>query len=168
MGRINEHGQSELALAELHWKSLSERRTPFIARQMYKITHDLALKQLHDIFHETPSFRHYNLRGFFTKLYLPQPNTDYLRKSLSFRGGNTSKYADACTQATTSHMQEVLEAMQTWATENKMTINPKQTKDMWICFSSALSEPAPLVKADGTIERVSAHNLVGVWPLATG
>ena len=26
VGRINEHGQSELALAELNWKTLSERR----------------------------------------------------------------------------------------------------------------------------------------------
>ena len=86
MGRINEHGQSELALAELNWKTLSERRAQFIASQMYKITHDLAPKRLSNIFHETPSSRHYNLRGSSTKLCLPQPKTDYLKKSLSYRG----------------------------------------------------------------------------------
>ena len=30
VGRINEHGQSELALAELNWKTLSERRAQFV------------------------------------------------------------------------------------------------------------------------------------------
>ena len=73
VGRINEHGQSELALAELNWKALSERRAQFVASQMYKITHDLAPKRLSNIFHETPSSRHYNLRGSSTKLCLNQP-----------------------------------------------------------------------------------------------
>ena len=85
MGRINEHGQSELALAELNWKTLSERRAQFVASHTYKITHDLAPKRLSNIFHETPSFRHYNLRGSSNKLCLPQPKTDYLKKSFSYR-----------------------------------------------------------------------------------
>ena len=87
VGRINEHGQSELALAELNWKTLSERRAQFVASQMYKITHDLAPKRLSNIFHETPSSRHYNLRDSSPKLCLPQPMTDYLKKSFSYRGG---------------------------------------------------------------------------------
>ena len=86
MGCKNEHGQSKLALAELQWKPLKERRTRFVASQMYKITHDLAPKRLSDIFRETPSSRHFNLRGSSTKLYLPQPKTDNLKKSLSYRG----------------------------------------------------------------------------------
>ena len=55
---------------------------------MYKITHDLAPKRLSYIFYETPSSRHYNLRGSSTKLFSPtaQPKTDYLKESLSFRG----------------------------------------------------------------------------------
>ena len=65
--------------------SLSERRAQFIASQMYKITHDLAPKRLSNIFHETPFSRHYNLRGPSIKLCLPQPKTDYLKKSLSYR-----------------------------------------------------------------------------------
>jgi hypothetical protein len=63
MGRKNEHGQSELALAKLQWKPLNERRTQFVASQMYKITHDLAPKRLSDILQETSSSQHYNLRG---------------------------------------------------------------------------------------------------------
>ena len=53
-GRKNEHGQSELALNELNWNTLKERRTQFVASLMYKITHDLASKQLIDIFQMTP------------------------------------------------------------------------------------------------------------------
>ena len=88
VGRINEHGQSELALAELNWKTLSERRAQFVASQMFKITHDLAPKRLSNIFHETPSSRHYNLRGSSTKLCLPQPKTDYLKRVLVIEGEN--------------------------------------------------------------------------------
>jgi hypothetical protein len=60
--------------------------TQFVARQMYKITHDLAPKRLSDILREMPSSRHYNLRGSSTKLYLPQPKIDHLQRSLSYRG----------------------------------------------------------------------------------
>ena len=82
MGRINEYRQSELALAELNWKTLSLKWAQFFS----KITHDLAPKRLSNIFHETPSSWHYNLRGSSTELCLPQPKTDYLKKSLSYRG----------------------------------------------------------------------------------
>ncbi len=84
-GRKNEHGQSELALNELGWKPLSERRTKFVASSMYKITHNLAPKALADIFPQTPSFQYYNLRGSSTKFFLPHPHSDFLKKSLSFR-----------------------------------------------------------------------------------
>ena len=82
---------------------------------------------------------------------------------------STCKYADDCTQdeviaqGTTSHMQVVLDASQKWATENKMKINPQKTKDMWICFSNAIPEPAPLVMDSVNIERVSSYKLLGVW-----
>ncbi len=82
---------------------------------------------------------------------------------------STCKYADDCTQdeviaqGTTSHMQVVLDASQKWATENKMKINPQKTKDMWICFSNAIPEPAPLVMDSVNIERISSYKLLGVW-----
>ena len=53
---------------------------------MYKITYNLAPNQLSDIFCETPSSRHYILRCSSTKLYLPQPETDYLKECHSYRG----------------------------------------------------------------------------------
>jgi hypothetical protein len=79
---------------------------------------------------------------------------------------NTCKYADDCTQdevvaqETTSH---ILDASQKWATENKMKINPQKNKDMWICFSNAIPEPAPLVMDSVNIERVSSYKLLGMW-----
>ncbi len=93
-GRKNEHGQSELTLDEVGWKPLSERRTvasssmklKFVASSMYKITHNLAPKALADIFLQTPSSQYYNLRGSSTKLFLPHPHSDFLKKGLSFRG----------------------------------------------------------------------------------
>ncbi len=68
----------------VNWKPLSERRTQFVASLMYKITQDLALLRLTDIFLKTPSSQHYNLRGSSTKLHLPKPKTEYLKKSLSY------------------------------------------------------------------------------------
>ena len=62
---------------------------------------------------------------------------------------NSCKYADDCTldesvsQGSTSHMQMALEAVQDWSTRNNMIINPKKTKDMWICFNTAIPEPDP-------------------------
>ena len=62
---------------------------------------------------------------------------------------DTWKYADDCTQdesvqlGATSHMQEVLDAMHTWADKNKMILNSKKTKDMWIYFGNRIPEPPP-------------------------
>ena len=53
---------------------------------MYKITHGLAPKKLIDIFQKTLSSQNYNLRGSTTKLYLPKPKTEYLKKGFSYRG----------------------------------------------------------------------------------
>ena len=37
-------------------------------------------------------------------------------------------------------MEEVLDAMHTWADKNKMILNSK-TKDMWIYFGNSIPEP---------------------------
>ena len=34
---------------------------------------------------------------------------------------------------------------------------------MWICFSNAIPEPAPLVMDSVNIERVSSYKLLGMW-----
>ena len=60
-------------------------------------------------------------------------------------------------------MQEAVEAIQEWSTRNKMIINPKKTKDMWICFNTLIPEPAPLVIGSNVVERVKSHKLLGVW-----
>ena len=84
MGRKNIHGQSEIALNELGWKHLDERRSHFIA----KITYDSAPKSLTEIFRKSNASLQYNLRGSSTKFHLPRPRTEYLKKSLSYRGAH--------------------------------------------------------------------------------
>ena len=49
------NSQYEIALNELNFKTLKQSRTQFIAILMHKITHDLAPKQLIDIFQKTLS-----------------------------------------------------------------------------------------------------------------
>ncbi|CAB3998476.1 Hypothetical predicted protein [Paramuricea clavata] len=44
-----------------------------------------------------------------------------------------------------------------------MTINSKKTKDMWICFNTAIPAPEPLVIGNEIVERVNSHKLLGVW-----
>ncbi len=74
--------QSEAALSDLGWKTLKERRLIMKARFMYKITHSQALVALTEIFENSQQI--YNLRNNEFKLYLPKPNTEYLKKSIGF------------------------------------------------------------------------------------
>jgi hypothetical protein len=73
---------------------------------------------------------------------------------------DTSKYADDCTldQAVgageISHVQKALDIIQNWSVSNKMTINVKKTKDMWICFTESVLEPPPVYIDDELVERV--------------
>ena len=60
-------------------------------------------------------------------------------------------------------MQEVLNSMQKWADANKMALNSKKTKDMWICFRDCIPEPPPLSIDAEIIERTSSFKLLGVW-----
>ena len=88
VGRKNEHGQSELALNELNWKPLSERRAQSVARFMYKITPDLAPLPLTDIFQKTSSSQHYTLRGFPLNSICPSLRLNILKKVLVIKGLN--------------------------------------------------------------------------------
>ena len=78
-------------------------------------------------------------------------------------------YADDCTQdetikiGHTSNMQVVLNAAKNWADKNKMVLNAKKTKDMWICFKECIPEPDILKIEDMDIERVKSFKLLGVW-----
>ena len=70
----------------------------------------------------------------------------------------TYKYADDCPldesvkEGDVNNMQEVFNCMQTWADHNKMTLNSKNTKDVWICFRDCIPEP-PLLSTDGELIR---------------
>ncbi|CAB4044592.1 Hypothetical predicted protein, partial [Paramuricea clavata] len=56
-----------------------------------------------------------------------------------------------------------VEQVMNWANDNKMVVNPKKTKDMWISFSQSSPEPPP-IQTDGIeIERVNSFKLLGVW-----
>ncbi len=84
LGYRNEHGQPEAALSDLGWKIFKECRLIMKARLMYKITHSQAPVALTEIFENSQQI--YNLRNNEFKLYLPKPNTEYLKKSIGFCG----------------------------------------------------------------------------------
>ena len=71
------------------------------------------------------------------------------------------KYADDCTQsecimkAKCSNMQEVLDSVQNWSNTNKMKLNAKKTKDMWIYFGKYNPQPPNLYIG----ERVLIHSM---------
>ena len=58
-----------------------ERRTQFVAKLTYKITHDLAPKSLTEIFHRSNASRNCNLQDSFNKLDLPFPKTEFFKKN---------------------------------------------------------------------------------------
>ena len=78
------------------------------------------------------------------------------------------KYADDCKQSERimkgecSNMQEVLDSVQNWSDTNKMKLNAKKTKDMWICFGKSDPQPSNLYVGDNMIERVDTVKLLGV------
>ena len=82
---------------------------------------------------------------------------------------STNKYADDCTEHelislnSQGNMQEVVDEVVKWTSNNKMELNSKKTKDMWICFSNKIPEPPPLFCGTETIERVETFKLLGVW-----
>ena len=49
-----------------------------------------------------------------------------------------------------------------WADKNRMTINSKKSKDMWINFGYRTPEPPPLTTFEEMIERISSFMLPGV------
>ena len=80
----------------------------------------------------------------------------------------TYKYADDCTHSECimkgecSNMQKVLDSVQNWSNANRMKLNAKKTKDMWICFGKSIPQPPNLYIGDVMIERVNSFKLLGV------
>ena len=76
---------SNLLLANLKWEKLSLRRKKQKALIMYKTLNELAPEYLQCLFTQ----RHvndYNLRNLEGKLSLSKPNTNYLKRSICYRG----------------------------------------------------------------------------------
>ena len=81
---------------------------------------------------------------------------------------STNKYADDCTQHqivsvdSNSNLQQSINEVNNWVVLNKMAINAKKTKDMWISFTDAIPETPRLRIENELIERVNAFKLLGV------
>lgn len=82
----NEHGQSRLALDQLGWKSLEERRAQILAKLMFKVINNMAPSKLCSMFQNSKSIHAHNLRGSDSSLFLPRPKTEYGKKCLSYNG----------------------------------------------------------------------------------
>ncbi len=80
----------------------------------------------------------------------------------------TCKYADDCSQyepvstGPNSKMQEVVNFLEDWATQNKMELNTGKTKDMWIGFTRSSPAPPSISIGNEMIERVTKFKLLGV------
>ena len=63
---------------------------------------------------------------------------------------STCKYADDCTlyelvfKDSVSQMQDAVTHLERWAVQNKMKLNAKKTKDMWITIKKSCPIPAPI------------------------
>ena len=82
--QANREVNSSLLPKTLKWEQLSARRRKQKAIMMFKSLNGLAPVYLHELFSE----RHtdYDLRDSFSKLNLPKPHTDYLKRSFGYSG----------------------------------------------------------------------------------
>ena len=65
-----------------------------------------------------------------------------------------------------SHVQ-ALDIIENWSVSNKMTINVKKTKGMWICFTESVLEPPPVYIGDELVERVDTNLNYLEWGFKT-
>ncbi len=80
MNYKNESGQSLLARNALGWINFEERRAQMKARLMYKSIKNLAPERLSNLFQNSSTIYDYDLRGSSTRLCLPKPKTEFLKK----------------------------------------------------------------------------------------
>ena len=52
-------------------------------------------------------------------------------------------------------MQDAVTHLERWAVQNKMELNAKKTKDLWITFKKSCPIPAPINIGPTELERVS-------------
>ena len=82
----NESGQSLLARSSLGWTNLEERRAQIKAKLMYKSINNLAPERLSNLFQNSNTIYDYDLRGSSSRLCLPRPKTEFMKKSFSYNG----------------------------------------------------------------------------------
>ena len=82
----DEPGQSQMAVDQLGWISLEERRKHIMARLMFKVVNNLAPSRISSMFQNSNHIHSYNLRGSNSSLFLPRPNTEYGRKCFRYSG----------------------------------------------------------------------------------
>ena len=70
--------------------------------------------------------------------------------------------SDYCTGYVQRSMQEVIDGLSAWAETNKMALNLKKTKDMWICYTDSIPEPPRIRIGDEEVERANSFKLLGV------
>ena len=73
-------------LNELQWNSLSINRDKQKAIFMFKTLNGLTPQYLEEMF--SSRIGHYTLRDSNRKLFIPKPNTDYLKRSFSYSGAS--------------------------------------------------------------------------------
>ena len=88
---VNHETRSSDVLESLGWETLDKRRLRNKAVMMYKILHDYSapnLKQLFNKRNEDQTFEqlHSNERNNCTDSTLPNPKTEYLKRSLGYNG----------------------------------------------------------------------------------
>ena len=79
----NESRQSLLARNSLGWINLEERRVHIKAKLMYKSINNLAPERLSNLFQNSNTIYDYDLRGSSTRLCLPRPKTEFMKKSFN-------------------------------------------------------------------------------------
>ena len=56
------------------------------AKLMYRVINGLAPQRLCEIFNKVNEIHNCNLRGSLTKLYIPKPKTEFLKKCFGYSG----------------------------------------------------------------------------------
>ena len=81
----------------------------------------------------------------------------------------TCKYADDCTlyelvsNDSISQMQDAVTHLESWAVRNKLELNAKKTKDMWITLKKSCPIPPPVSIGPTELERVTELKLLVVY-----
>ena len=75
-----------LARNSLGWINLEECRAHIKAKLMYKSINNLAPEKLSNLFQYSNTIYDYDLKGSSTRLCLPRPKAEFMKKSFSYNG----------------------------------------------------------------------------------